>query len=242
MSLDAEAIDKILQLAPPQQFEIFGRMYTSKSLSPVKEPQVSPLEVHTLSGLVDLLNEKAVNFLHAGNTYMVHVNDHTFCTVLGRCTNQWCDRECWVEANLMKSEKFPFGSFLTPDTFIIQFQSLFVPSEEAQAILRIVSNLAAEAVAISQDDGISQAATVQTSVASKGSVELKPRWTLAPFRTFLEIDQPSSEFLFRLENTNGKPRCALFEADGGRWKLDAVLAIKAWLELNLDAEKFPVIA
>jgi len=25
------------------------------------------------------------------------------------------------------------------------------------------------------------------------------------------------------------PTCALFEADGGRWKLDAVLASKQWL-------------
>lgn len=38
----------------------------------------------------------------------------------------------------------------------------------------------------------------------------------------------------------GVPECALFEADGGKWKLDAVLTIKAWLEdqhLNI-----PVIA
>jgi hypothetical protein len=26
------------------------------------------------------------------------------------------------------------------------------------------------------------------------------------------------------------PECALFEADGGTWKLDAVLTIKVWLE------------
>lgn len=51
----------------------------------------------------------------------------------------------------------------------------------------------------------------------------------------LEVEQwvlqPESEFIFRLRSQAGAiPECALFEADGGKWKLDAVLAIKAWLE------------
>jgi hypothetical protein len=36
------------------------------------------------------------------------------------------------------------------------------------------------------------------------------------------------------------PECALFEADGGKWKLDAVLTMKAWLEEK--ALGLPVVA
>ena len=38
----------------------------------------------------------------------------------------------------------------------------------------------------------------------------------------------------------GVPECALFEADGGAWKLDAVLIIKHWLEEQ--ALGLPVVA
>jgi hypothetical protein len=53
---------------------------------------------------------------------------------------------------------------------------------------------------------------------------------LAPYRTFQEIEQPSSPFLFRIKGTPGEGvQCALFEADGGAWRLDAVARIEAWL-------------
>ena len=56
--------------------------------------------------------------------------------------------------------------------------------------------------------------------------------TLKPYRTFLEVDQPESSFVFRLSSgaENKPPLCALFDASGGALKLDAVLKIKEWLE------------
>lgn len=70
---------------------------------------------------------------------------------------------------------------------------------------------------------------------------MKGRRTLRPYRTFREVEQPASEFVFRLRSLNGEvPWCALFEADGGKWKLDAVLKIKAWLEA--EELKIPIIA
>lgn len=39
-----------------------------------------------------------------------------------------------------------------------------------------------------------------------------------PFRTFLEVEQPESEFLLRVDAEKG---IGLFEADGGIWKLEA---------------------
>ena len=53
---------------------------------------------------------------------------------------------------------------------------------------------------------------------------------LAPYRTFAEIDQVVSQFVFRARVGSGSANLALFEGDGGRWRLSAVAAIKAWLE------------
>ena len=61
--------------------------------------------------------------------------------------------------------------------------------------------------------------------------------TLKPFRTFREIEQPESEFILRYQNRNGI-EAALFEGDGGCWKLDAILRIKEWLS---DKTEIPVI-
>ena len=87
--------------------------------------------------------------------------------------------------------------------------------------------------------------TIQKGVAFKDSVETKERVTLKPYRTFRELDQPASEFIFRVKAGGG---FALFEADGGAWKIDAINAIAAWLSNRLKTstveglDKLPIIS
>jgi hypothetical protein len=47
------------------------------------------------------------------------------------------------------------------------------------------------------------------------------------------VQQPESLFVFRLQSG---PRAALFEADGGAWKVEAMDTIHAYLKENLKAE------
>ena len=68
-------------------------------------------------------------------------------------------------------------------------------------------------------------------VAFKDASKVSPYWTLLPYRTFREVDQPASLFLLRLSKSGGdKPRFALYEADGGSWQIEAVERIKSYLE------------
>ena len=64
-------------------------------------------------------------------------------------------------------------------------------------------------------------------------VTVKPRVALRPFRTFLEVEQPESEFLLRLDD-NGN--VGLFEADGGMWAQAAKANILAYFEDKLAEE------
>lgn len=59
--------------------------------------------------------------------------------------------------------------------------------------------------------------------------------TLAPYRTFREIAQPESQFVFRLRGgvEGALPHAALFEADGAEWKLAAVGRIASFLRRAL---------
>ena len=69
--------------------------------------------------------------------------------------------------------------------------------------------------------------------ANVESVEVPNPIDLQPFRTFLEVDQPTSAFVFRIDKAG---RCALFEADGGIWKNEAMENIKEYLEEKLSEE------
>ena len=68
-----------------------------------------------------------------------------------------------------------------------------------------------------------------------------------PYRTFLEVPQPASDFVFRIsEGRGGAPAFKLVAADGGLWKSQAVDNVKNYLVKALadvpDREKITIIA
>ena len=126
------------------------------------------------------------------------------------------------------------------ETFIINMQTAFVPSEVVDGVLRIVGNLKEESSAQTMDDGVSQSVTAKAGIAKVENVKLPNPITQAPYRTFLEVQQPESKFVIRIRKGQAGPSCALFEADGGAWELEAVLRIKEWLQKELP--KISVIA
>lgn len=79
-------------------------------------------------------------------------------------------------------------------------------------------------------------------VALNALIEIKPRVMLRPFRTFLEVEQPESEFLLRVDPDEG---IGFFEADGGIWKLEAKKNIADYFLKNMgdliDAGKVVVM-
>lgn len=81
------------------------------------------------------------------------------------------------------------------------------------------------------DDGISQTVAAKTGIATVSNVTLPPIIKLAPYRTFVEVEQPEGEFLLRLQNG---PKAALFEADGGAWKIQARKNIKNYFLDELE--------
>ena len=62
---------------------------------------------------------------------------------------------------------------------------------------------------------------------------------LKPYRTFVEVEQPESKFVFRMQTG---PEMALFEADGGAWRIQAMKNIKEYLEKELKAFEISIIA
>jgi hypothetical protein len=66
-----------------------------------------------------------------------------------------------------------------------------------------------------------------------GTALVKGLVRLAPWRTFREVAQPVSSFLFRVQKAGDLPQFALFEADGSAWKLEAVANIARMLSAGV---------
>lgn len=225
-----EFVEKIVSLAPTQLQQIHGRQYADRPVVLVEPPRrYAQLELLTLSGLVDAVRANLDN-LDVG-MWMVEVLSYQGVRIVSRFTNDYGEREVLLSVGLSDGEVFPFGRFLPREEFVIGLQARFVQEQPVIDLLKTASTLEASIVALSEDDGISQKTTVKQGVALKETVTVKGRVRLRPYRTFREVEQPASEFVFRLRSRGGEvPECALFEADGGTWKLDAVLTIKRWLE------------
>ena len=103
-------------------------------------------------------------------------------------------------------------------TLTIELRSLCIPNEGTAYLLDLLSRMTNENSVSTNDNGVTQTVEARQGVALNALVEIKPRVMLRPFRTFLEVEQPESEFLLRVDPDEG---IGFFEADGGIWKLEA---------------------
>lgn len=140
---------------------------------------------------------------------------------------------------------FNYEKFIDHETFCINVQSKFLndPETDKDLILKFAGTVEQGSVAEYGDNGVTQKATVRTGIASKADAVVPNPVKLRPYRTFMEVEQPVSEFIFQMAEERGIT-CALFEADGGAWKNAAMQNIKNYLEFELAdyKDQFTVIS
>lgn len=221
------AIEKIENMAAAIQYSIAGRNYSSKPLCPVIDPSPEALKLGTLTGLVDYIKSNVDPLLLA--KLLIVIDSYETVSLRSSLSAEFAQRHTYILAK-SDSFKFPFGQFMDVESFIIRLQSQFVQDETTAAILQIVGNVKDGMVKEFADDGVTQQVTAKAGVSRVENVKVPNPVELAPFRTFLEIEQPKSRFVFRMRSGEGAPTCALFEGDGGTWKNEAVKKIKEWIE------------
>ena len=97
-------------------------------------------------------------------------------------------------------------------------------------VLKYIGSIVAINESATSDDGITQAVAVKTGISSKAVKALPNPVTLRPYRTFVEVEQPASSFIFRCRQDDGDVQFCLVEADGGAWRAEAMKNIKAFME------------
>ena len=80
-------------------------------------------------------------------------------------------------------------------------------------------------------------------MASKAEGIIPSPCSLRPFRTFPEVEQPMSKFIFRMrERRDETIESALYEADGGAWRNEARKNICGYLREKLKDTGITVIS
>lgn len=221
-----KAFKYIVGLATPTVQTINNETYSDKQLYRVAHnPKASTIRMNTLSSLITYI-ESGVDEIR--EKLIIHIQSPTKVALYSALDNDR-EREYLVEVNA-QIPSFDFNTFINHESFCINLQSKFVDSVDRALLLKFAGTVEAGSVAEYGDDGISQKATVKTGIASKGDALVPSPVALQPYRTFIEVDQPISNFIFRMKQGGcNDVACALYEADGGAWKNLAMVHIANYL-------------
>lgn len=224
-----DALEYLVNLGEKKEpiIELDQGTFSRVSLNRVTEPVASKLTVSTLTGLVDYIK---TNVDKLEGKLLIQVKSPEEVTLYSPL-NADREREKYVSAEAILPNNVVYDRFLDTERFNIMLQSAFVDDEDKSKLLKYTALITDDTVKNFGDDGISQKVTVKTGVVSVSDAVVPNPVTLAPFRTFPEVEQPESKFIFRMKEG---PSAALFEADGGAWRNKAILNIKAYLEKELE--------
>lgn len=225
-----DAIQYLVSLKDNQTYEFFGDIYSDRELHRV-EPHIDHPGTLSLYGLdsavqmvrneLDMLTNLPL-FIQVGGPDEVVV----FSTFGEAMTRDFLYS--------VKSDVPVFSpGFREYERAVIELRSRFVPSEGTEYMLSLLSSISKDSNVTSSDNGVSQTVEARQGISLKAKVKIEPRVKLRPYRTFLEVEQPESEFLLRLD---GQGNVGLFEADGGMWMMDAKKNIRDYFEKALAQE------
>lgn len=217
-------------LAAPN-FEDYGEIhYSDKQMYALNRCQRAvEIEMSTLTGLVDYIKGQIDS---STDKMLVQVVSPTEVKLISALDDDR-RRETLVDVTAQIPD-FTYGRYMDNETFVIALQSKFIPGDDRELLLKFSGTVENGTVSQYKDDGVTQKATIKTGIASKGEAEVPNPVKLCPFRTFTEVTQPESTFVFRMrQGMDEVVECAIFEADGGAWKNAAMKNIKEYLQHEL---------
>lgn len=218
-----EAIQYLVGLKDNKTYDIGGETYSDHELVRIAPHVDRPreIQVNGLSSISELIREEHDIFVDSLPIYIrvidarevavfTSYDDMMARDALYRCS---CDAP------------FFCPGWMEHDEAVIRLRSVFIQDgaeSDLEYVMDLLSRISKESSVTSSDNGISQTVEARQGVALAQRVSVRPIVRLTPYRTFLEVNQPTSQFLLRLDEEG---RVGLLEADAGRWKMDAKQAI-----------------
>src|SRR5262245_42483150 len=186
---------------------------------PHEPPAALPFQLNTLAGFCDHVtaNRDGYNLAEVS----VIVCDHLTVLLVDKVRNEeghLPKRAVLVGAQcetLIKSQPagqttlapppgaFSFGTWVDAESYNIALQTMFEDSGDRAKVLEVVGNISTEGVTTFDDDGVTQGVVARAGVRLGKLVGVPNPVTLAPFRTFRDIEQPASKFVLRVRGEAG---------------------------------------
>ncbi|MBP1044870.1 hypothetical protein I6N96_01160 [Enterococcus sp. BWM-S5] len=240
--------DRLISFDNDERWLVIDNRGEATEITPRVYHAKETLTINTLSGFVNYVKSKLDR---EGDKLIVHVKNEDTVYLKGLLDIDG-SREVLAKASAIVPN-FHFDYFHEMEEFNIALQSKFISlleedgdpelKDDRALLLQVVGNVAEKNVKQASDDGVSQAITINQGVASQANVQVPNPVLLAPYRTFLEVEQPASQFVFRMKDG---PRAAIYEADGGAWRNQAIVNIREYLHDELkeqiDAGRITLIA
>lgn len=234
-----EAIEKIqsitIQGMEPQRFEIGGRTYIVNGGEEYDDRPAYPgaLRFTTLSVLSDYI-EGGYDKGFITGAPIIHVVSPQCVEYYGEAAPVYASRCLLAKAEPELPERFPFCRFMSGEEFMIKLQALFVQDVgNWRDVVGAFAGIKKQDGIEYKDSGVTQTVAVQSGLSLVAMKKFPNPVILAPYRTFPEIEQPASKFILRATDGSTGPELALFEGDGGAWRLTAMAAISKWLKKRL---------
>lgn len=243
------------ELVAAGRIPYFNRNYVAPRLTELKEigilttvgrrkatripPHVDRPDCISVSGLDSICKLIRTELEKVGTTIMVQVKSNDTVEVMTTYLSDFSRNTLYrakADAPGLRT------GFRGREVALIELRSLCIPNEGTAYLLDLLSRMTNENSVSTNDNGVTQTVEARQGVALNALIEIKPRVMLRPFRTFLEVEQPESEFLLRVDPDEG---IGFFEADGGIWKLEAKKNIADYFLKNMgdliDAGKVVVM-
>lgn len=224
-----EALQYLVGLKDNKTYTIDGRTYSDNPLHLIEQETYRRrgIEFGSLDAIVKMIIAEIGDYTDGTEPIFIHVKDHRNVDVFTRPDKK--ETRKWPYSARCNDADFSEG-WRGQDSAIIELRSRFIPTEDSDYLISLISRISNDQGVKSEDNGVSQTVVVRKGISLAENELVKPRITLKPFRTFREVAQPESEFVLRVDESRG---IGLFEADGGMWKMEAKDSIKAYFEKEL---------
>lgn len=234
--INAEFIQKIIDVSKTGILEIIGNKYTSKKVHRVYKDNIPLLYVNTLSGIVDYIKNRME--AEEIKKSFIHVDSYDIVNILKDYDPEKEKRDVILSSICNEpsiySDSYFLENYKDVEDMIVGIKTKFVENEDSLKIIKLIGSVTDENSVELEDDGFTQKATVKKGIALKEKKEVPNILKLKPFRTFSEVDQPESYFIARLKSVNGVS-VALYETKDEKWKLEAMKSIFDYLKAeNLE--------
>ena len=213
-----EAIEYIVRLSAPNYKEVEGKLYADRPMELVRKAvRAETVGFNTLDGLLEYVTgaEELV-----GKELFIHMEKPDRVSILG-ALDSYKGRETYARATAMLPNQ-EFGRYMDQESFGIYLRTHFVHDETVDRLLAFAGTVTGEDVQVLTDDGVSQQVAVRTKVSGNQPAIAPNECMLRPYRTFYEVEQPDSPFVFRCKRCKDGIGFALFEADGRMWQYRAL--------------------